>query len=110
MADEADVLMEGFRPGVIERLGIRPRRLPRGNPRLVYARITGWGQDGPYAHLAAHDINYLAAPALSTASARSDAPPCRRSTTSVITGGRDARGSWHHVGAGRSATGRAKGR
>ena len=55
----ADVLMEGYRPGVAERLGIGPDICRERNPRLVYARITGWGQDGPRATQAGHDINYL---------------------------------------------------
>lgn len=56
----ADVFVEGFRPGVAERLGIGPDLLLRTNPRLVYARMTGWGQRGPLAARAGHDINYLA--------------------------------------------------
>lgn len=56
----ADVFVEGFRPGVAERLGIGPEELLGVNPRLVYARMTGWGQDGPLAPRAGHDINYLA--------------------------------------------------
>ncbi|MFE7422220.1 CaiB/BaiF CoA transferase family protein [Rhodococcus sp. NPDC057529] len=54
-----DVLLEGFRPGVMERLGLGPDACTVANPRLVYARMTGWGQDGPRAHLPGHDINYL---------------------------------------------------
>ncbi|MEL6237417.1 MAG: CaiB/BaiF CoA-transferase family protein [Pseudomonadota bacterium] len=57
---KADVLIEGFRPGVMERLGLGPDALLADNPRLVYARMTGWGQDGPLAHSAGHDINYIA--------------------------------------------------
>jgi alpha-methylacyl-CoA racemase len=57
---EADVLVEGFRPGVMERLGLGPDVCLERNPRLVYARMTGWGQDGPYAAAAGHDINYIA--------------------------------------------------
>ena len=55
----ADVLVEGFRPGVAERLGVGPEECLSRNPRLVYARITGWGQDGPFAATAGHDINYI---------------------------------------------------
>ncbi len=55
----ADVLVEGFRPGVAERLGLGPQECLELNPRLVYARMTGWGQDGPRAHTAGHDLNYL---------------------------------------------------
>lgn len=57
---KADVLLEGFRPGVMERLGLGPDTLLEVNPRLVYARMTGWGQEGPLAHAAGHDINYIA--------------------------------------------------
>jgi alpha-methylacyl-CoA racemase len=56
----ADVLVEGFRPGVAERLGVGPEPCCAQNPRLVYGRMTGWGQTGPLAHAAGHDINYLA--------------------------------------------------
>ncbi len=59
-ATNADVLIEGFRPGVMERLGLGPAELLAANPRLVYARMTGWGQDGPLAQAAGHDINYIA--------------------------------------------------
>lgn len=59
-AAKADVLIEGLRPGVMERLGLGPDELLNINPRLVYARMTGWGQDGPLAHAAGHDINYIA--------------------------------------------------
>jgi len=55
----ADVLVEGFRPGVMERLGLGPDDCHAANPRLVYGRMTGWGQDGPRAQQAGHDINYL---------------------------------------------------
>jgi alpha-methylacyl-CoA racemase len=60
LVTEADVLFEGFRPGVAERLGFGPDVCLERNPRLVYGRMTGWGQDGPYAHPAGHDINYIA--------------------------------------------------
>jgi len=56
----ADALIEGYRPGVMERLGLGPDVLLADNPRLVYGRMTGWGQDGPYADMAGHDINYIA--------------------------------------------------
>ena len=60
LTDAADVFVEGFRPGVAERLGVGPEILTASNPRLVYARMTGWGQHGPLAGKAGHDINYLA--------------------------------------------------
>ncbi|HZN20578.1 MAG TPA: CaiB/BaiF CoA-transferase family protein, partial [Micromonosporaceae bacterium] len=60
LAARADVLVEGFRPGVAERLGIGPQECREVNPRLVYGRMTGWGQDGPLAHTAGHDLTYLA--------------------------------------------------
>jgi len=56
---EADGLIEGFRPGVMERLGLGPDILLSDNPKLVYGRMTGWGQTGPLAHAAGHDINYI---------------------------------------------------
>ncbi|MGY2084743.1 CaiB/BaiF CoA transferase family protein [Blastococcus sp. SYSU DS0539] len=59
MIESADVLVEGLRPGVTERLGLGPDECLARNPRLVYGRMTGWGQDGPWAHTAGHDINYL---------------------------------------------------
>ena len=60
MAARADVLIEGYRPGVAERLGLGPDDCLARNPRLVYGRMTGWGQDGPLARLAGHDIGYIA--------------------------------------------------
>jgi alpha-methylacyl-CoA racemase len=60
LIDRADALLEGFRPGVMERLGLGPEICLRRNPKLVYGRITGWGQDGPLAHAAGHDLNYIA--------------------------------------------------
>jgi crotonobetainyl-CoA:carnitine CoA-transferase CaiB-like acyl-CoA transferase len=56
----ADGLIEGFRPGVMERLGLGPEACHAENPALVYGRMTGWGQDGPRAHTAGHDLNYIA--------------------------------------------------
>jgi alpha-methylacyl-CoA racemase len=60
IVERADALIEGFRPGVIERLGLGPKVLHAVNPRLVVGRVTGWGQTGPLAHSAGHDINYIA--------------------------------------------------
>lgn len=60
MIDDADAIIEGFRPGVMERLGLGPDVLLERRPSLVYGRMTGWGQQGPLAHAAGHDINYLA--------------------------------------------------
>jgi alpha-methylacyl-CoA racemase len=60
LAAQADVLVEGFRPGVAERLGLGPEDLQAINPKLVYGRMTGWGQDGPLALTAGHDIDYIA--------------------------------------------------
>jgi alpha-methylacyl-CoA racemase len=59
LCEQSDVLIEGFRPGVMERLGIGPTACLERNPRLVYGRMTGWGQTGPLAHAAGHDINYI---------------------------------------------------
>jgi alpha-methylacyl-CoA racemase len=60
MVEKADVIVEGFRPGVAERLGIGPEPCLACNPRLIYARMTGWGQTGPLAQSAGHDLNYIA--------------------------------------------------
>jgi alpha-methylacyl-CoA racemase len=60
MVEQADVLVEGYRPGVAERLGFGPDECAARNPKLVYGRMTGWGQEGPYAPTAGHDINYIA--------------------------------------------------
>jgi alpha-methylacyl-CoA racemase len=60
LVEQADALLEGFRPGVMERLGLGPDVCLERNPRLVYGRMTGWGQTGPLAHAAGHDINYIA--------------------------------------------------
>ena len=60
LIDQADALIEGFRPGVTERLGIGPKICLARNPKLVYGRITGWGQDGPLSQAAGHDINFIA--------------------------------------------------
>jgi alpha-methylacyl-CoA racemase len=60
LVDDADALIEGMRPGVLERLGLGPEVCAARNPRLVYGRMTGWGQEGPLAHSAGHDLNYIA--------------------------------------------------
>ena len=59
LISQADILIEGFRPGVMERLGLGPEESLAQNPKLVYGRMTGWGQDGPMAQAAGHDINYI---------------------------------------------------
>ena len=71
----ADVLVEGFRPGVMERLGLGPRPCLAANPRLVYGRMTGWGQDGPQAPYAGHDIDYIAVTGALAAIGPADGPP-----------------------------------
>jgi len=60
LIESADAVFEGFRPGVMERLGLGPDAALKRNPKLVYGRMTGWGQTGPYAHAAGHDMNYIA--------------------------------------------------
>lgn len=60
LLETADGLIEGFRPGVMERLGLGPEVVHALNPKLVYGRMTGWGQDGPLSHAAGHDLNYIA--------------------------------------------------
>ncbi|HZV64339.1 MAG TPA: CaiB/BaiF CoA-transferase family protein [Telluria sp.] len=75
LLDKADIVIEGFRPGVMERLGFGPEVCLARNPRLVYGRVTGWGQDGPLAQAAGHDLNYIALTGLLQAMGTADAPP-----------------------------------
>jgi alpha-methylacyl-CoA racemase len=75
LIDSADVLIEGYRPGVMERLGLGPDVCLRRNPRLVFGRMTGWGQDGPLAPAAGHDLNYIALSGALGAIGRRGEPP-----------------------------------
>lgn len=72
---KADALIEGFRPGVTERLGLGPEACLARNPKLVYARATGWGQEGPLAHAAGHDLNYIAVTGVLNGIGRAGQPP-----------------------------------
>jgi alpha-methylacyl-CoA racemase len=75
LIERADALIEGFRPGVTERLGLGPDVCLARNPRLAYGRMTGWGQEGPLAQTAGHDINYIALTGVLEAIGRRDQPP-----------------------------------
>ncbi|MES3025364.1 MAG: CaiB/BaiF CoA-transferase family protein [Pseudomonadota bacterium] len=75
LVDQADVLLEGFRPGVMERLGFGPDVCHARNPKLVYGRVTGWGQHGPLAQAAGHDLNYIALSGMLHAMGRAGEPP-----------------------------------
>ena len=75
LAQAADILIEGFRPGVMERLGLGPEDCTQRHPRLIYGRMTGWGQTGPQAQQAGHDINYIALSGVLSAIGRPDEPP-----------------------------------
>jgi alpha-methylacyl-CoA racemase len=75
IAAGADGLIEGYRPGVMERLGLGPEQLIGDNPRLVYGRVTGWGQSGPLSAAAGHDVNYLALTGLLSCIGEADRPP-----------------------------------
>jgi alpha-methylacyl-CoA racemase len=75
LAERADALIEGYRPGVVERLGVGPEECMARNPALVYGRMTGWGQSGPMAQVAGHDINYLALTGLLHAIGPAEGPP-----------------------------------
>jgi alpha-methylacyl-CoA racemase len=75
LVERADVLLEGFRPGVAERLGLGPDACLARNPRLVYGRMTGWGQEGPLARTAGHDIGYIAVTGALHAIGRAGGPP-----------------------------------
>src|SRR5437588_4151175 len=75
LIERADALIEGFRPGVTERLGLGPEDCLARNPRLVYGRVTGWGQEGPLAQAAGHDLNYIALAGAVHAFGRRGQPP-----------------------------------
>lgn len=75
LVEQADVLLEGFRPGVCERLGIGPDDCHARNPRLIFGRMTGWGQDGPMAQRAGHDLNYLSMTGMLSTIGRKGEPP-----------------------------------
>ncbi len=75
LLERADGLIEGFRPGVMERLGLGPEVCLQRNPRLIYGRVTGWGQDGPLAKTAGHDLNYIALSGALHAMGSADRPP-----------------------------------
>ena len=75
LVERADALVEGFRPGVMERLGVGPDVCRERNPKLVFGRMTGWGQDGPYAQAAGHDINYIALAGALAHYGRAGGPP-----------------------------------
>src|SRR3954464_4520977 len=75
LVEEADALFEGFRPGVTERLGLGPDVCLARNPKLVYGRMTGWGQDGPMNQAAGHDINSIALPGVLPAIGSRGGPP-----------------------------------
>ncbi|HBA41482.1 MAG TPA: carnitine dehydratase, partial [Alphaproteobacteria bacterium] len=75
LVEKADAFTEGFRPGVTERLGIGPDVCLKRNPKLVYGRMTGWGQHGPLAHAAGHDINYISLVGALNAIGREGEPP-----------------------------------
>lgn len=75
LIERADALIEGFRPGVMERLGLGPESFTASHPRLVYGRVTGWGQAGPLAQAAGHDINYVALTGVLSAATRAGTAP-----------------------------------
>jgi alpha-methylacyl-CoA racemase len=75
LVESADILIEGFRPGVTERLGLGPEQCLARNPKLVYGRMTGWGQSGPLAHSAGHDVNYISVAGALDPIGRAGGPP-----------------------------------
>ena len=76
LAAKADVLIEGFRPGVMAKLGVDYESLEKANPRLIYCALSGYGQDGPYAKLPGHDMNYIAVAGALSQIGPKDGPPC----------------------------------
>jgi alpha-methylacyl-CoA racemase len=87
LIEAADALIEGNRPGVMERLGLGPADCAKRNPRLVYGRMTGWGQDGPLSQAAAHDLNYLALSGVLSLTQRPGAQPIAPPTVLGDAGG-----------------------
>jgi alpha-methylacyl-CoA racemase len=87
LVKDADLLIEGFRPGVMEKLGLGPAECMGGNRRLVYGRMTGWGQDGPLSHCAGHDINYIALAGALYHGGHREAPPAAPPTLVGDVGG-----------------------
>jgi alpha-methylacyl-CoA racemase len=75
LISSADVLIEGLRPGVTERMGVGPEACHAVNPRLIYGRMTGWGQTGPWSQMAGHDINYIGMTGMLNATGQADRPP-----------------------------------
>ena len=75
LIEKADALIEGFRPGVMERLGLGPDVALKRNPKIIFGRMTGWGQEGPMAHAAGHDLNYIALTGMLHSMGRADQPP-----------------------------------
>ena len=75
LIDQVDVVFEGFRPGVMEKLGLGPDVCLKRNPKLIYGRMTGWGQDGPMSKLAGHDINYISLSGALNSIGRKDSNP-----------------------------------
>ena len=83
LVEQADALIEGFRPGVAERLGLGPDDCAERNPRLVYGRVTGWGQEGPLSQAAGHDLNYIALTGALHSIGREGQPPTPPLNTSA---------------------------
>ena len=110
LVDRADVLIDPFRPGVAERLGIGPDVCLRRNPRLIFARITGWGQSGPYAATPGHDLNYVAlAGALDPLRRGPGRAPCSPAQPGRVTSA-VAACCWRSASSGRCSSGRPRGR
>ena len=113
LCERADALIEGFRPGVMERLGLGPDEALARNPRLVYGRMTGYGQDGPMASVAGHDINYISiAGVLGRDPAGGASGRCSRSTSSATSAaaGCCSRSASSARSSRRAASGRGPGR
>src|SRR5689334_25439174 len=87
LVDAADVLVEGLRPGTTERLGLGPEECLARNPRLVYGRMTGWGQDGPLAPTAGHDLGYIAITGARSGMGQDPGRPMFPSTLAAASGG-----------------------
>src|SRR4029453_14343905 len=95
---DADVLLEGFRPGVTQRLRVDYETLSAHNPRLIYAAITGYGQNGPYRDRVGHDVNYLGYAGVLNFIGNAGAPPVIPGGKTAKLGARASGGHWHPLG------------
>ena len=99
LIESADVMLEGFRPGVVDRLGVDYESMRKVNPRIIYCSITGYGQDGPFRDRVGHDVNYLSYAGVLNLIGEPDRPPSIPGIqiADIAAGGMNAGFSWHFL-------------